>query len=62
MSEVKSICKNLNKYKFGIEVPNTVEEEQDTDKREVNTFYHDSTNKETNNFRISFKLEPPIGI
>ena len=62
------ILKRVHKqqYKFGIFIPNSVKEAPKEDKRNGNSFWRDSINKEMKNVKIAFnildnKREIPLG-
>ena len=53
-------------YKFGIELPKTVEQAYALDAKNVNTLWADAISKEMENARVAFKVLPdgksvPIG-
>ena len=68
---ITSIRKQQTRYlkkshKFGIELPNTVEETLALDAKNGNTLWADTISKETENVRVAFEVLPdrkpvPIG-
>ena len=64
--KVKARCRKMNKLKFGVEVPSTVEEALALDKRNGKMLWFDAIEKEMQNSRIAFKLlgrgeKAPVG-
>ena len=55
---IKQVHHRLNKknLKFGVEVPNTVQEAYALDKANGNTLWHDAINKELKNVLVAFRL------
>ncbi len=59
-------CYLKRTHKFGIEMPKTVKEALDLDKKNGNTFWADTIAKEMNDVRVAFKIlldgqSAPIG-
>ena len=57
---------NKRSIKFGIQVPNSVEEAYKLDKENINTHWHDAITRELKNVIVAFKLlgegeNPPVG-
>jgi len=48
-----------SRYKFGIKIPNTVQEPLELDKTNGNTLWLQAINKEMPNVRIAFKIVEP---
>jgi hypothetical protein len=51
--------KRMNKYKYGIEVPTTVEKAYELDKKNGNTLWHDAVAKEMKNVMVAFEVKNP---
>ena len=56
MNKVKSRIKKGRKTKFGIEVPDTVEDALRLDRENGNNFWREAIEKEMKNSRIAFEI------
>ena len=66
ISKLKSHVVRKGRMKFGIEIPGTVEQALELDKRNGNTLWFDAITKEMENSRVAFDLlargePPPVG-
>ena len=55
ISAVKA-CSKTQRHKYGVEIPNTIEEAYALDKKNGNTLWRDALNKEMTNLQVAFDI------
>ena len=58
IKKVSTRCRKSRRMKFGLEIPNTVEEALQIDKKNGNNFWAEAIEKEMTNARIAFEVMP----
>jgi hypothetical protein len=51
--------KRMKKFKYGIEVPNTVEQAHALDEKDRNSLWRDAITKEVKNVMVAFEIKDP---